>query len=668
MPIDTQNLMPRLSPLAPLEPMQFGGASSLERQKLKLMKQQFEEAKRQHLEDERLRAISEQGEMRRAEMQMERERMQNAAAAALEQQKAAALLAAKQREHAETAYGDVFKAREGQDFAGMSAAAERLRQHGGLAEDMGVDEQGRPSFRLGVSAAEYQKQQAQRDAQSAAQPLAPGATDESLPQSLSRLSALGYDTTTEGVVDTGALQDQTLRQLRPALDSYRQSFPEGQYQDSVGSSNDAAAALAGSPAQGLELAQKLGSAPQAAIAKELDAERDLSKEERDARRAMSKEERAALRAEERAGHAYAKQGRADAAKLWETNGLNKALEKRKAADQVIELLDNDNHLDDDQIGHLYVNLKGSVGPQSDTELAAVFGESDMSLLEWGEEKFRNWWAGGKNPGIKKTLISIVKRSIEMDDDKVRAYLDSAASTLASPETSPEAKRGWRQFLDTVDPSYREAHSKYRKEAGEPTLEELAEQQKTSGGGMRGSQMSAPADGSMGEVRIPESKRIAYVHNNPGNLKYAGQEGAEQGEEAKAPDGSPAGHWARFPSVEAGLNALRDQVMRDAERGLSIRDFIMKYAPPTDNNDTERYIEDAVEALKAESGDDALAETDPYDVVRFIAMKESSTVLPSQYDAEEDAEEEAPATAPAASQSAAKPAGKPGKHDDWSLLE
>lgn len=70
--------------------------------------------------------------------------------------------------------------------------------------------------------------------------------------------------------------------------------------------------------------------------------------------------------------------------------------------------------------------------------------------------------------------------------------------------------------------------------------------------------------------------LATKNNNPGNLRtspYA--------------IGSNGG-YATFDSMEEGWNALYYQITLDQSRGLSLRDFIYKYAPPSENN-TVNYL-------------------------------------------------------------------------------
>lgn len=114
------------------------------------------------------------------------------------------------------------------------------------------------------------------------------------------------------------------------------------------------------------------------------------------------------------------------------------------------------------------------------------------------------------------------------------------------------------------------------------------------------------------VSIPQQSRLAFVNNNPANLKYAGQAGAVKGE----------GGFAKFQTPEAGLNALYNQVKLDASRGLTLAQFINKFAPPTEN-DTQTYIKQ-VQQMTGASQNQRISGIDTNLLVKAIAKKESST--------------------------------------------
>lgn len=114
----------------------------------------------------------------------------------------------------------------------------------------------------------------------------------------------------------------------------------------------------------------------------------------------------------------------------------------------------------------------------------------------------------------------------------------------------------------------------------------------------------------GSIKI--GSRLALVNNNPGNLRFVGQAGATQGE----------GGFARFSSPQAGVKALQNQIKLDASRGLTLNQFINKYAPPTEN-DTNLYLKQMIEWTGAQPNT-PLKQIDLNTLSRAIAMKESST--------------------------------------------
>jgi len=120
-----------------------------------------------------------------------------------------------------------------------------------------------------------------------------------------------------------------------------------------------------------------------------------------------------------------------------------------------------------------------------------------------------------------------------------------------------------------------------------------------------------------QVSIPQSSRISYVNNNPGNLVYAGQEGAKRGE--KRGDGT---YWAKFSTPDAGFNALQNQVKLDASRGLTLNSFINKYAPSSEN-DTKTYVAQVSKRLGVDPRT-PISQIDTRELAKEIARKESNT--------------------------------------------
>lgn len=111
-------------------------------------------------------------------------------------------------------------------------------------------------------------------------------------------------------------------------------------------------------------------------------------------------------------------------------------------------------------------------------------------------------------------------------------------------------------------------------------------------GLKPKNGAAPTPSSSGT-----GKTRAERNNNPGNLNYAGQTGAV------LEDGSKA-RFAKFGSTAEGVSALAKQLQRYGERGLdTVSKIINKYAPSNENN-TQAYI-DALSKRLGVTGDQKL---------------------------------------------------------------
>lgn len=89
--------------------------------------------------------------------------------------------------------------------------------------------------------------------------------------------------------------------------------------------------------------------------------------------------------------------------------------------------------------------------------------------------------------------------------------------------------------------------------------------------------------------------LAYRNNNPGNLRPAGQPGC-------TPVSSASGQFCSFDSYSDGYQALLNQISLDASRGLTIAQFLQKYAPASDSNDPTSYAATLAAATGLSVGD------------------------------------------------------------------
>lgn len=148
----------------------------------------------------------------------------------------------------------------------------------------------------------------------------------------------------------------------------------------------------------------------------------------------------------------------------------------------------------------------------------------------------------------------------------------------------------------------------------------------------------------GVVSIPQNignqqNQLAYRNNNPGNLRYVGQEGASMG----------AGGFAKFDSPEAGFQALIDDlnykksgkstnvIPNGPNKGkrltgdTSLIDMIRIYAPTADQNNPESYANTIANNLGIDVNT-KIKDISTQDLAEQIAKHESgTTITPVQSD-------------------------------------
>lgn len=112
-----------------------------------------------------------------------------------------------------------------------------------------------------------------------------------------------------------------------------------------------------------------------------------------------------------------------------------------------------------------------------------------------------------------------------------------------------------------------------------------------------------------EQRAQSTGPRGIRNNNPGNLNFAGQAGAQKEE-------GPNGRFAVFQSMTAGVAALYRQIQLYAARGINtISKIVNKYAPAADNNDVGAYIK----ALMGATGKDANEALDTSDTQTMMSL-------------------------------------------------
>jgi hypothetical protein len=641
MPVHSSVL--QLSPLAALRPSpESDEPSSLELQRMQLMREEFENTKAQQARQLELAKLEEGGRMARETMQGQRQ------IAELDAQKQAAI----QKQKLE-AYQKFSELNGSGDIEGARALVPMMDSLGMGVDLQGEDELGLPRYAIDMNKGAHAEEEYSKRQQAAAAgdemgaagigyptnesgplgaPPGIGSTQDAFTQALAASQqaretgapARGPDApdtmgaVPKNVIDLSAQHQNTLKRLKPALGSLVEAYPE-EDRESAAKTAAAAEAMGLGTKESVKMFDQLRGGPDAA-----------------ARGKVAAEAQAAQFAERRTGLTPMEQQRlvntgfTQARTAGDQLGIKTSLEARKAAQQIQDVLTDNDPNNDRMIGSLMSSMLAEKGAKTEGDIKRALGMDSMSTLDQVMAHIDKMVDGGLNFEQRQAILGVVKNSQEIDRKKLHGFLESIDTETSGDGMDPNVGRGWARYRDTVIPKdvrdeYNEAK---RKKAGASASGRTAAvpARHVSGGSPALAERAdrGEFDGDGPRVTIPESSRIASTHNNPGNLKFAGQSGAEEGEAAE--DG---GHWAKFASPDAGLTALREQVEKDADKGLTIRQFVSKYAPPG-SNDTETYIKQATAELRAEDGD-LLSEVDPYDVVRFVAKKESGTELPSQYD-------------------------------------
>ncbi len=100
------------------------------------------------------------------------------------------------------------------------------------------------------------------------------------------------------------------------------------------------------------------------------------------------------------------------------------------------------------------------------------------------------------------------------------------------------------------------------------------------------------------------------NNNPVNLKWANQ---------KESVGKDEDGFAIFPTAPAGWRAAVAQIKLDQDRGLTLGEFVVKFAPPGENN-TAKYLADVGSQVTARH-DILLKNISPHALAGVLAVME-----------------------------------------------
>lgn len=538
MAIDFGRLQMSLSPLAPIN---VGGMGQLgmERQRLQLMREQFENQKRQQEEENRLRQEAEAGQMARARMAGERE-----------QAKAQAKAAAKLQEQ-KLALHQKFTEAAGSGNIEAAHAMVPIMTELGMGVDLEGEEHGLPRYRVTMDAKQAAAEDAQRQAQAA--PYGEGETAE---QSLSRLGAMGLEGETgnlddlqspersapgleltpgegerdasvedaltpgdadiatagqyggEGtadvdvggggmqpaalpgsdayaqalaasrhaevtgepmrkpdeadytggvpkdVIDTGALHEQTLARLNPALKALVAAHPED-YRDSAQATADAVVASGLPAAKALEEFRQQRSGPNDLIKAQLESGAKTLKGEQPDYMQRAQLRKTGIDEAQQTAQVF------DGLKDYTLNQNTYAVAK--------DILTNDDNIDDSMIGELIGRRMGQRGTSTEGDIQRIFGTASMSWLELIKNKAWKAAFGGLDSGQKQALLGVVQKWEAEDKANAFKYLDTIDETANQEE--PHFSHGLRTGAGLIVPrAVRDEWQEARKKKWDPSAD------------------------------------------------------------------------------------------------------------------------------------------------------------------------------------------------------
>jgi hypothetical protein len=479
-PIQTSDLLLKLNPMHAIQAPQGrggGGDKSMERQKLALMREEFEHLKKNQEEQRVLERLAEGGRMTREQMVSDR----SAATA-----KAAAEATA--QETKQGAYSKFTELNGKGDIEGARAMLPYMRSLGMRANLIG-EENGLPAYEVDMDAANAAK----RDQEVRGALPMPGSemgTEGVDPMSWSREHggkpppAGGFtDPVPDNVIDLRAIQKQTLSRLNPALESLVESYPLEQRESAAATAKGVSGG--GLPfKESLEEFHRQRSGPNSLI------QADIESKKKDAAPDFNPMQQQQL----------IHQGQQEVDQKFKGAGIDSGISVMNLVGQIKHVLTNEDRLDDPQIATLILDLSKAKGAQSDKDVARALGLSAAStidqILAFVEMKLE----GGFDDKQINSLIGFAESSYDREEEVLFKWLDGIDKQIANPRMNEFVRQGWETHRDTMIPQdLRDDYEDWKAEQAEARGEKPAPR---GGAGEEEATAGAEQDGEFeDEVRV-----------------------------------------------------------------------------------------------------------------------------------------------------------------------
>lgn len=488
MAIQTSDLLQRLSPTGYLS----GGRgdrpdSSMERERLRLMREQFENTKQQQAQAAELARLEEQGRMARAQLQHQGQMAQ------LDAQQAAATKAKRLE-----AYQKFTELNGSGDIEGARAMVPMMTALG-MGVDLEGEDGGLPRYRVEMDAAEAEQKEAARTAKAS-----PYGANETAEQSLSRMGAIGDADETgaiekpmgvtrsddvdssgltvgervastygepgektpmaapaepdytggvpKNVLDMGAINSAAAARLNPALSGIIGGLPE-RYQANARSTASGIGGLGLPAAKAVEMFGKQQGDANALIKGEFDAEREQLKASYAARFGSDKE------GVDRFKVGFDTLGK----EVGNQYDIEARKRQRVLNARLGEILNNTVKEDDMLVLGGIVRGLGEVGAPSNADAARALGLPATSTWDQIADWITSRTEGGMPESARKALANVVKNNIIANDAEFVAFADAMDELADAPDTDPDVGRGVKAYARAVLPrDIRDAREAKRK--------------------------------------------------------------------------------------------------------------------------------------------------------------------------------------------------------------
>lgn len=429
MALQLQDMLARLSPVGALRPMDGGGADDMQRQHLKLMREQFEEAKRRTEEEGRLANTLEEGRMRREQMQAQQQQAQAKAV-----QDAETL---KLKREASVKFAESLG--KG-DIQGAHAQVPYMTQLG-MSVDLDGEENGLPKYSVYMSPDDAAK----------------GRRLDTLKEENPNpyLAEGEAPTPNKNKIDMPAMHAQVLKQLNPYLDAAQASYAEP-YQASVGQSANAVRGLGLPLSESIKQFQESRQSPDSLIRADMQAQSAAG-------------DQAARLAETQALHGQGriKQGYELADGAGKDVNVKDVWERRRSVALARSVLTDDSTINDYMAGAGISRMMGERGSTTEQDVARVIGAGSASWIDQVRNGlFRNV-VGGLSPEQRRSLLGILAKSQGEDDSRVFGLLDNLGEEENKPDTNPEVRQGINSWRTTHIPRDLRDEWEKRKKLKEP---------------------------------------------------------------------------------------------------------------------------------------------------------------------------------------------------------